>query len=274
MPGANYYNVLASIIVLSLFIEMIFPHTVFTFLMASRRRKSIQQCISSRKSAGAFRDACLSYTSDFAICAARISHALLYGFMLGLGTPLMTVMCTGFFFIFGWSQKRNFINESAVPKRLDARIAFSQIRVLYFGVVTRLIFSMFSLSTNVTTGPNPPQNLPKFELLSELGLTSKGIVGTIGLWSGVPIHLMLFILVLLALLVFCIIQSVKGCKEKQNWLALEIERCHANIEADELTNNYLLHREKINMYSQASYSLWKNPRYLPLKCFFATVLVL
>lgn len=261
---------MSSIIVVSLLIEMIFPHTTFAFILSSKQRKDIGSCVNSKKSAGFFRDAYLGYTTDFAICSARISHALIYGFMLGLGTPLMTVFCTGFLFIFGWSQQKNFLKESAVPKRLDARITYSQIRIMYFALAARLFFSMFSLSTTAA-GPNPGKNIISFELLSELKVTSPTIVATVGLWSTVPIHLMLFLVGLLALLVFCIIQSVRGCKQKKNWLQLEIERCALNTEADELTNNYLLHREKINMYSLASYSLWKNPRYLSLKCFFATV---
>ena len=255
-------------------VEMLLPDLfgeIFTKILKRRRIKKHEK---EERTTDFFKQIFMGFVVDFPTKYAKVGYLFIFGIGFGSGIPALTVFATvslaGLYFM----TRNLFITTSKVPFRLDRTTIYSTIRAGYFAVLWRLLFSLFALSDPTVFPVTSQKNLVGLSVQSILkGLSSSaGMLALGSRLDSLPIHFFLLVLWVLFLLTHLIVTAILDWKRSSNWLAAEIELAEAHIEEDEVTNNILDHRPRIESYTLFSYSMFRNPEYQILKTFLSNEL--
>ena len=268
---SRFYYVSIGIIIIYVFLLEIFaPDLIGDVSMKIGKNRRLKKCEKDPKTVEYIKQVLIGYTTDFASKYAKVGYIFIFGFGFSTGMPVLVVFATLSLIFLYLSTRSAFLKHSKVPFRIEISTIHTTIRAGYFAIFWRLISSLFVLSDTSIFPKDAQKNLLSVSNLSILKgfSTSSGVAALGTRIDSLSLYLLLLLIWIVCLIVHCIIFSILDFKKSKNWLQEEIKMSERYIEEDEVTNNILDHRPKIESYTLFSYSMFKNPENRILQLFF------
>jgi len=266
LPVSTTYYLQVGIVVFAVllfesFVPQLQGYLIYKFSRSSRLKAAKK----SDKTTAFMRNIYLGYETDFASDFARVGYFLIVGFGLAAAVPLLQVLTLIFLTVLYFTERKLFINFSKVPFFMRPNTIYTTIRACYFGLLIRSLLSFLALSD--------PTLFPKPIRPTVLDINPSEMA------TGIPVRFDREIIngtlaALMTLLFVVVFVLMCVCSKKQRslkgFLQQQVSTCELYLEADEHTDNLLLHKEKIGTYTVPSYSWFRNPEWAELKSHFFT----
>ena len=253
------------------FFEALFPEMISRCYLVMSRNRMVKQAGSGSKSVNFIKRAFLGLEVNFSQNYSKLEYVLVICIGFSTGAPVLALIGLIYVIILYFMERGLFLADSKVPYFLGSASVKSAIWAGFWGILIRIFVSLFALSD---TSVFPAQaNLLSMNLSTLVSAgTSTTLSDLFTRWNNLLIHLILLICWILFMIIFSVVNSVlsKRRKKLKAWIARELKFLEPFSEADEIANNILAHKPKVESYTNFSYSIFKNPEYYCLKTHFSS----